>query len=90
MNLFRGYKEGRNLPKGFAPESVFWLIDDEEFIGRASIRHELTPHLREIGGHIGYEIRPSKRRQGYGTMIFVSCLKRSAFPWLETRSYHLR
>lgn len=84
ISRLRGYKEGRNLPNGFVPESVFWLIDDEgEFIGRVSIRHELTERLREIGGHIGYEIRPSKRRQGYGTLILSLALN-------EARSLGLR
>ena len=70
-----GYKDGRNLPNGFVPESVFWLVDEGEFIGRVSIRHKLTEHLREIGGHIGYKIRTSKRRRGYGTLILSLALK---------------
>lgn len=57
------------LPPGRAPQTVYWLIDGDEFIGRSSLRHELTPALREIGGHIGYEIRPSRRRRGYGREI---------------------
>lgn len=51
------------------PQTIYWLIDGEEFIGRSSLRHELTPALLEIGGHIGYEIRPSRRRRGYGRAI---------------------
>lgn len=70
-----GYREGQNLPDGFVSESVLWLVDNGEFIGRVSIRHELTEHLLKIGGHIGYEIRPSKRRQGYGTLILQLALE---------------
>ncbi|HMA36578.1 MAG TPA: GNAT family N-acetyltransferase [Chloroflexia bacterium] len=55
------------LPPGRVPETVFWLIDGVEFIGRVSLRHELNSWLSRYGGHIGYEIRPTKRRQGYGT-----------------------
>jgi predicted acetyltransferase len=51
------------------PATDFWLIDDNEYIGRLSLRHELNALLCRIGGHIGYEIRPSKRRQGYGKLI---------------------
>ncbi len=72
-----GYKDGQNLPDGFVRESVFWLVDQGEFIGRVSIRHELTEHLRKIGGHIGYKIRPSKRRRGYGTLILSLALKKA-------------
>ena len=47
-------------------ESTFWMIDAETFIGRISVRHHLTEGLMQFGGHIGYEIRPTKRRQGFG------------------------
>lgn len=54
---------------GLVPETVLWLVEDDQFIGRASVRHHLNAHLRRIGGHIGYEIRPTQRRRGYGTRI---------------------
>ena len=62
-------KDRARLKPGRVPASEFWLIDDDEFIGRLSLRHELNEYLLKMGGHIGYEIRPSKRRQGYGTDI---------------------
>jgi predicted acetyltransferase len=64
------YQQDRaRLKSGRVPASEFWLINDDEFIGRLSLRHELNEYLLKIGGHIGYEIRPSKRKQGYGTEI---------------------
>ena len=48
------------------PNADFWLIDNDEFVGRMSLRYKLNDHLLKIGGNIGYEIRPSKRRRGYG------------------------
>jgi len=32
-----------------------------------SIRHELNDWLRNYGGHVGYEIKTSARRNGYAT-----------------------
>lgn len=61
--------KGLHLPEGFVPATELWLIDNDEFIGRVSIRHSLTDHLLKIGGHIGYWIRPSKRNKGYGKKI---------------------
>lgn len=55
----------RPLPNQ-VPATHYWLIDKNEYIGRCSIRHYLTDALTQYGGHIGYEIRPSKRRMGYG------------------------
>jgi predicted acetyltransferase len=62
-------KDRSKLKPGFVPSSDFWLIDGDEFIGRLSLRHELNESLLKIGGNIGYEIRPTKRKQGYGKEI---------------------
>jgi len=50
------------------PETAFWLIIDEQFAGEARIRHHLTDALLQYGGHIGYDIRPSMRKRGFGTL----------------------
>ena len=63
------------LPSGWCPDRVLWLIDGEEYIGQISIRPELgTTYLITYGGHIGYSIRPSKRRRGYGQKILAMAL----------------
>jgi predicted acetyltransferase len=56
------------------PFSLHWLCEDDVFIGEASIRHQLNAHLLQEGGHIGYGIRPSRRRQGYGKQILALAL----------------
>ncbi len=49
-------------------DRVLWLVDGDEYVGQTSIRPDLgTQYLLAYGGHIGYSIRPSRRRQGYGT-----------------------
>jgi len=45
--------------------STFWLINDNEVCGVVRIRHA---HV-ELAGHIGYDISPSYRKQGYGYAI---------------------
>lgn len=50
------------------PQTTFWLVDHDVYVGRLSLRHTLNESLRRIGGHIGYDIRPSFRRQKYGTV----------------------
>jgi predicted acetyltransferase len=79
----RGHAEGKHLPDGFVPESVYWLVDGTVFIGRISIRHRLTPQLLQSGGHIGYDIRPTQRRKGYGSVILRLGLERAAALGLE-------
>lgn len=70
-NLLTQYENGSmgiGLPEGWVPNSVFWLVDQDEYIGSGNIRHALTEPLRKFGGHIGYEIRPSKWNKGYSTL----------------------
>ena len=43
-----------------------WMVTPHEFIGRVSIRYELTDKLLRSGGHIGYEVRPVYRGRGLG------------------------
>jgi len=43
-----------------------WMVTKREFIGRVSIRYELTDKLLKSGGHIGYEVRPGYRGRGRG------------------------
>lgn len=57
------------------PFSVHWLVEDDEFIGEAQVRHRLNSHLIREGGHVGYGIRPSRRRQGYGRLILALALE---------------
>jgi predicted acetyltransferase len=57
------------------PFSIRWLVEGEEFLGEASIRHELNDWLRREGGHIGYGIRPSRQRRGYGRLILALALE---------------
>ncbi len=74
VELLLSKSRGENLPVGYVPQTEYWLIDTNEVIGRVSIRHSLTQHLLETGGHIGYDIRPSKRNMGYGTTILKLAL----------------
>ncbi len=66
--------KGENLPEGYVPQTTYWLVDNNEFIGRVSIRHQLNDYLLKEGGHIGYDIRPSKRNMGYGKKILALVL----------------
>lgn len=61
-------------PVGFVPDTELWWIGDDEFLGRVGIRHRLTPALLEVGGHIGYDVRPSARRRGHATAMLREAL----------------
>lgn len=51
------------------PSSTYFVIDEnDELIGMCNIRHKFNDYLIETGiGHVGYGVRPTKRRRGYAT-----------------------
>lgn len=59
--------KGEDLPEGYVPCTMFWLMDGNRMIGTLSLCHRLNEHLLNEGGHIGYCVRPSERRKGYMT-----------------------
>ncbi len=71
------HAKGERLPPNWIPATTYWLIDGDMFIGETTIRHELTEHLRTVGGHIGYWIRPSERKKGYGKKILRMGLEKA-------------
>jgi len=68
------YSKGINLPQYWVSSNTHWLIDKENFIGHVNVRHKLSEQLKKAGGHIGYAIRPSMRKQGYGFKILELAL----------------
>jgi predicted acetyltransferase len=72
--LLEGALPVRPRPGGKVPDTTLWWVDGDEYLGRLSIRHQLTDHLREFGGHIGYVVRPSARRKGQATHMLAAAL----------------
>jgi len=61
-------RRGIRVPRGFVPNSAFWLTDGVHYLGSGDIRHYLNESLARFGGHIGYSIRPTAWGLGLGTI----------------------
>lgn len=77
LQKIEDYSRGENLFPDCPEEHTFFLIDGEDYVGRVSIRKHLTEKFKYHGGHIGYDIRPSKRGRGYGNKILGLALEKA-------------
>lgn len=61
---------------GYVPATTFFGVreGDGRIVGMINIRHRLNDYLLEIGGHIGYGVRPSERGKGYATTMLALAL----------------
>jgi len=71
------YRTGKDLPEGHVGSNVFFLLIEDKMVGSGSLRHELSKTLAVYGGHIGYAVRPSERRKGYGSLILHLTLEKA-------------
>ena len=56
------------------PASTWFWEDRGALQGVVNLRHRMTPELEEIGGHIGFSVAPSCRRQGIAGAMLAGAL----------------
>ena len=72
--VVRDQEEDAPRQPGWVPCTTLWWVDRTTYLGSIAIRHRLTPTLRDVGGHIGYDVRRSARRRGHATAMLAAAL----------------
>lgn len=67
---------------GRVASTYYWITagdggPDDEVIGFLNLRHDLNDWLLEEGGHIGYSVRPARRRLGHATRALALGVRRA-------------
>jgi predicted acetyltransferase len=76
--------DGVGIPSNFVPHSTYWLIDSEDdIVAISNLRHRLNDFLLTYGGHIGFGVRPSARRNGYATEVLRQTLLKAKSRGIE-------
>ena len=70
LNEISRFKNGIDLPDGYISTITYWIVNTKnEILGTIRYREKLNEYTMIDGGHIGYDISPSKRNLGYGTIM---------------------
>lgn len=56
------------------PHTVLWWTEGDAFLGSVHVRHGLNEFLAQVGGHVGYAMRPSVHGQGHASAALAAGL----------------
>lgn len=59
--------KGINLKQGYVPQTLYWVMLNDDIVGIGKLRHYLNGNLLVNGGHIGLGISSNHRHSGIGT-----------------------
>jgi predicted acetyltransferase len=76
--LLSRMKAGGYPTPEIVPMDSYFIEEESRILGEMYIRHRLSPRLEQIGGYIGYKVRPLCRNRGVATAALRLALKQLA------------
>lgn len=77
MNKWTEHDSEAMYAIGNVPSTLYFMVNnDDKIVGAVEVRHALNEKLTNVGGHVGYGIRPSERGNGYSTLILKMILNK--------------
>jgi len=70
----RLFEKRENVPPERVEADQYMMVREGRILGMINFRHYLNDNLAEVGGHIGYGVRPSERSKGYAKAMLTLCL----------------
>lgn len=70
-------EDSSKVPPGYVPSSFYLFMEDQTIVGAVSIRHVLNDRLLQMGGHIGYGIRPQMRGKKLAPVMLKLALQKA-------------
>jgi predicted acetyltransferase len=83
LERLESLRMGIDVPEDRVPATFLVAEAEGQLVGRVSVRHELNAFLAELGGHIGYAVRPGFRRHGFATAMMRQSLSVASLLGLE-------
>ena len=70
LTNIRNLEHPETVPAGHVTATEYLALDEHEhLVGMTNLRHSLNDYLLTYGGHIGYSVRPSERKNGYAAQM---------------------
>ena len=76
LRQVRSYEDPATVPEGLVQATQFLCVREEDgaVLGMLQVRHTLNEYLAKFAGHIGYSVRPDKRRKGVAKWMLAAVL----------------
>ncbi len=75
LALIQDLRDAKGPLPNLVPMDTFWITEHGKLLGHITIRYAVAAEPQEMGGHVGYAVRPSARGRGVATQALKQALE---------------